>query len=157
MSHKGIRKLLENTAKSLGDDIQYTYARDSDFNLLRDKRYPFISTSPLISTPTYTVNGVQNYMKAWSVQMAFYEKDEPSSGGEEYVEILDEMDKYVDEFINKLNFYAHQSTITSDEIIISGIRQEPFIKAMGDILTGYILTFTITVNDNFNYCLNNDC
>lgn len=149
MSHKGIRKLLENTAKSLGDDIQYTYARDSDFNLIRDKRYPYIYTSPILSTPSYTVNGVQNYMKVWTIQMAFYEKDKPESEGEEYADILDEMDGYVDSFINKLN--------QTDDIVISGIRQEPFIKAMGDILTGYILTFTITVNDNFNYCLNNDC
>lgn len=157
MSHKGIRKLLENTAKSLGDDIQYTYARDSDFNLLRDKRYPFISTSPLIATPAYTVNGVQNYMKSWAVQMAFYELDRAESTGEEYAEILDTMDSYVDSFINKINFYSTETTITSNDILITGIRQEPFIKAMADILTGYILTFTITVNDNFDYCIDNGC
>lgn len=152
MSHKGIRLLIEDASKSLGDDIQFTYGRTSDFNLLRGKRYPFISCDPLSSAPVYAVNNVTNYMKAWSVQMAFYQLDKEHSDQNDYKLILDEMDALVDNFVNRLNTYTFTQCIDSDDIIITNISQQPFVKATADILTGYILSFTVTVSDKFNYC-----
>lgn len=152
MSHKGIRLLIQDAAQSLGDDIQFTYARPSDFNVMRDKRYPFITLDPLSSVPVYADNNVSNYMKTWQAQMAFYQLDQEASSQEQYALILDEMDGYVDNFINKLNFYSESQTINSNQIVITNIVQTPFIKATADILTGYILAFRLQVNDQFNYC-----
>lgn len=151
MSHKGVRLLIEDVAKQLGDDIQFTYARTSDFNILRDKRYPFIALDPLTAVPTFAVNNVSNYVKRWSVQMAFYQLDYEASDQTQYAKILDEMDEYVDNFVNRLNLYAfHRAEV--DEVIITAINQTPFIKATADILTGYLLTFTLETPDSFNYC-----
>lgn len=152
MSHKGIRLLVQDTAQSLGDDIQYTYARTSDFNVMRDKRYPFITLDPISAVPVYADNNVSNFLKTWQLNMIFYQLDNEASSQEEYALILDEMDDYVDTFINKLNFYSESQTITSNEIVITNLSQTPFIKATADTLTGYILTFRIQVNDQFNYC-----
>lgn len=153
MSHKGIRLLIEDTAKSLGDDIQFTYARPSDFNVLRDKRYPFITLDALSSTPVYTVDGTHNYMKTWQCVMAFYQLDRQDSTQEEYAQILDFTDNLVDKFINKLNFYAlNYDGVTSDDITISAINQQAVIKVMADYLTGHIVTFSVQVSDRFNYC-----
>ena len=151
MSHKGVRLLIEDVAKSLADDMQFTYARTSDFNVLRDKRYPFIALDPLTSVPTYAVNNSSNYVKRWSAQMAFYQLDQESSDQTQYAKILDEMDGYVDQFLNKLNLYAFNREEAS-EILLTSISQTPFIKATADILTGYLLTFTIETPDDFNYC-----
>lgn len=151
MSHKGVRTLIEDVATSLGDDMQYTYARTSDFNNLRDKRYPFISTDPLSSVPVFAVDNIRNYVKRWSVAMAFYQIDRESSDQTQYAKILDEMDEYVDQFINKLNLWAvKQDSI--NEVILTGFSQQPFIKATADVLTGYTLTFIIEVPDTFDYC-----
>ncbi len=147
MSHKGIRFLIENTAKSLGDDIQFTYARKSDFDVMRDKRYPFISLDPLRATPTYAVNNTQNYVKTWIAEMAFYELDNMDSIGDDYAKILDDVDVLVDSFIQKLNFFSG-----NHDIILTSFSQEPFIKATADILTGYTLTLQIQVPDNWDYC-----
>lgn len=152
MSHKGIRLLIEDTAKSLGDDIQFTYARTSDFNMMRDKRYPFIVLDPLTAAPVYTDNNVSNFMKTWTANMAFYQLDQEGSTQQDYAKILDEMDGYVDNFLNKLNFYSGSQSITSNEIVITSMGQTPFIKATADVLTGYILTLQLQVNDQFNYC-----
>jgi hypothetical protein len=152
MSHKGIRSLIEDVSKSLGNDIQFTYARTSDFNILRDKRYPFISLDLLSSTPIYAVDGIRNYMNRWACSMAFYELDSEASDQEQYAPLLDASDDLTDKFINKLNFYAYGHCIDSDMITISGITKTPFIKATADILTGFLLSFTIQVNDQFNYC-----
>lgn len=148
MSHKSIRLLIQDTAKSLADDIQFSYARTSDFNVMRDKKYPFINLDLLTASPQYTVNGVSNYMKAWVCNMAFYQLDTDASSPEEYALILDQMDGYVDKFLNKLNYF----TETSDKILIQGISQTAFTKATADILTGHLLTFTIFAQDDFDYC-----
>lgn len=153
MSHKSIRLLIEDTAKSLADNIQFTYARTSDFNVMRDKKYPFITLDPLPATPQFTDNGI-TYIKSWNCIMAFYQLDKADSIGDQYALILDEMSNYVDKFINKLNLYSMQS----DTIVIQGASQQPFIKATADILTGYIVTFTLLAQDDFDYCADDlDC
>lgn len=153
MSHKSIRLLIEDTAKSLATDIQFTYARTSDFNVMRDKKYPFITLDPVSSTPQFTDNGV-TYIKSWNCIMAFYQLDNEGSTGDEYALILDQMSDYVDKFVNKLNLYS----ISADTILIQGASQQPFIKATADILTGYILTFTLLAQDDFDYCADGlDC
>lgn len=151
MSHKGIRLLIEKTAKSLGDDIQFTYARASDFNQLRNKRYPFISLGLLTANSSYTVNNVQNYTKVWSCLMSFFELDKAASIESEIALILDETDFLVDTFINRLNFYTQSQ---EGDIIITAINQTPFVKETADTLTGQILSFNIQVPDNWNYCEN---
>lgn len=154
MSHKSIRLLIESTAKSLADNIQFTYARDSDFNVMRDKKYPFISLHMLQAAPEYATEGTQNYMKSWICTMSFYQLDKAGSTQDEYALILDEMDGYVDKFINKLNFFTYKS----DKILLQGISQQPFIKDFSDILTGYILSFTLVAEDDFEYCQDDlDC
>lgn len=146
--HQGVRELIEGAAKSLADDIRFIYAVTSDFNQLTDKKYPFVTLDLLTAVPQYTVNGVQNYMKAWTCSMAFYQLDERASAPEEYTLILDQMDKYVDKFVNKLNFYTDKS----DHVLIQNISQQAFIKATADILTGHLLSFTLFVEDEFDYC-----
>jgi hypothetical protein len=82
--------------------------------------------------------------------MAFYQIDK----GDEYALILDEMGNYVDKFINKLNLYSSQA----DTIVIQGVNQQAFIKATADILTGFIITFTLLAQDDFDYCIDDlDC
>lgn len=152
MSHKGIRQLIEDVAKSLGNDIQFTYARTSDFNVMRDKRYPFITLDLLTASPEYSDNNVTNYTKRWNCNMAFYMLDTEASDQDEYKFILDDTDELIDKFINKLNFYAYSREITSDEIVISGISQTAFTKATADVLSGQLLSFQLQVADQFNYC-----
>lgn len=145
--------LIESTAKSLADDIQFTYARTSDFNVIRDKKYPFITLDPLNATPQFTDTGV-TFIKSWSCNMAFYQLDQAASTQDEYAIILDEMSEYVDKFINKLNLYSTQA----DTIVISTVTQTAFIKATADILTGYLLTFSLLAQDDFDYCVDDlDC
>lgn len=152
MSHKGIRLLIETTAKSLADNITFDYGRRSDTNMNRDIQYPLIACDVLSATANYSVNNVSNYTKTWQVQMAFLELDEESSDQEQYSKILDAMNSLADKFINKLNYNAESDCVESGSIIITGISQQPFIKAMKDCVTGYLLNFSIQEMDDFNYC-----
>lgn len=148
MSHKGIRLLIEDTARSLGDDIQFTYGRDSDFNVMNDKRYPFIQLDLLNSAASFSVNNVSNYSKGWNVFLLFHQLDKEASDQDDYKIILDDMDHLLDRFVQQINKH--------DDIIIQGINQQPFIKATADTLTGWTLSFQLIINDNWDYCAN-DC
>lgn len=153
MSHRSVRLLIESTAKSLADDIQFTYATNSDFNQLRDKKYPFISLALLTATPQFTDTGV-TFIKQWNCQMAFYQLDIKGSSPERKALILDEMGLLVDKFINKLNLYSSQA----DTIVLSGISQQAFVEAMADILTGHLLSFNLLAQEDFDYCADDlDC
>lgn len=148
MSHKSVRLLIEDVAKSLGDNIQFTYARTSDFNAEQDKKYPYIVLDPLTAGAEFAVDGVYNYSKTWNCNMAFYGLDNMGSDQDHYKLILDEMGDYVDNFVNKLNKYAYDS----DKILIASINQTAFIKTTKDVLTGFLLTFSLSVQDDFDYC-----
>lgn len=149
MSHKSIRLLLEHTANSLADDIQFSYATETDFNQSKKEGTVLINVAPLNSSPTYSVNDSFNYTKTWSVEMVFYKVD--NSREIEYRKILDDLDDYVDRFVNNLNFFESKS----DQITLTGFNQQPFVKATADILTGWLLTFQIQAMDDFDYC--RDC
>lgn len=152
MSHKGIRLLIEHTAKSLADNITFDYGRRSDTNMNRDIQYPLIACNPLSATASYTVNNVSNYIKVWQVQIAFLQLDKEESDQEEYSKHLDEMNKLADMFINKLNFNAQGDCVESGDIVITGVSQQPFVKIMKDTVTGYVMNFSIQETDDFNYC-----
>jgi hypothetical protein len=152
VSHKGIRLLLEDTARSLGDDIQFDYGRTSDFNQIPNKRYPFVSVLPLNATGSFTVNNTHNYVKTYQVISIFYQIDQMASDQSQYALVMDEMNELADKFIVKLNFYIDGCFPDSDNLVITNITQQPLIKETGDILTGYIMTFSLQVSDDFNYC-----
>jgi hypothetical protein len=135
----------------MGDDIQFTYAEDSDFNVMKDKRYPFIVLGLINSNASYAVNNTTNFVKVWNITIAFYELDHAGSIQEEYSLILDKTDRLVDTFIQRLNFFSYNGDI---DIVIFNINSSPFLKAMTDILTGHLLTFQIQAPDNWDYCEN---
>lgn len=145
MSHKSLRTLIENTVKSIHDDVQYSYGEETDFNQTRKKGVIMVNLSPLVANTVFADNNVLNYSKAWNIEMAFYKQDKQDSLN--YYELLDETDDFIDRFVNKLNL--------TQTLTISGINQTPFIKALADILTGHLLYMTVTLNDDFEYC--EDC
>lgn len=159
MSHKKVRLYIENIARSLGDNVQFTYARASDFNVMRDKKYPFVVLDPLTSTPEYSDTGI--LFINWNVQLAFYEIDDASSDQDQYSSILDDMHELVMQFMARLNLSENEASYTSsgfgigDSAYPSGITMQPFIKVGADILTGWILGFSLNVYTH--NCIDNDC
>lgn len=145
MSHKSLRTIIENTVRSIHDDVQYHYGEETDFNQAKKKGWVMVNLSPLVANSVFADNNVLNYSKSWNVQMAFYKFDKQDNVN--YGEILDLTDALVDKFVTKLNL--------TEILTISGINQTPFIKALADVLTGHLLTMTITLNDDFDYCV--DC
>jgi len=98
------------------------------------------------ATAVFAVDNVFNYSKTWVIRTAFYKYD--SQASIDYFLIHDELDPLVDQFVNKFN--------QRDDLVILSVSEEPFVKALSAILTGYLVTLTVRLNDDFDYCFECD-
>lgn len=156
MSHKAVRDFISDKAKALGDNIKFGYGKASDFNQIKDKKYPYVWLDPLSSS----VNPDENFVETYNINLVFYKFDAPDSTQDEYKLILDQCDKLVQEFLRRidedLDEDITEQSLTerfySQNIGISGITKTPVIKVTADCLTGFTLNLSLTVPDTFNYC-----
>jgi|SRR5690606_19820134 len=153
MSHRSVRLLIEDAAKSLGDSIQFGHGKRTEFNQKKKPEDPWIWLLPLNAIPRYTNNNsTENYEKQWNVIMVFLKMDRSDSLETEYNPILDDMDDLVDRFINRLNDWSMKATDTVGDLTIQNISQTNFIKSDADIYTGWFVSFQMIVSDDFEYC-----
>jgi hypothetical protein len=154
MGHQAVRLFIQDVAESLRDDVKFGYGRASDFNQIKDKQYPYIWLDPLQSTVATTEDNIGFY-ETYSVNLSFYKFDEMDSTEEQYKLILDDVDDLVQKFIRKIqedNDDDYTTGLKTWNTSIANISKQPFIKVMADVLTGFILTFDLTVPDQFDYC-----
>jgi hypothetical protein len=153
MSHKSVRQLIRDTAKSLGDSVQFVYARKTDFNAIRDKKYPFIQLELLNSNASFTNNTLTS---SYPVAMTFYELDSLTGSEDSTTNILDATDSIAQSFIRKMNIFSFDEddtiSVSTKNIVISNVKFQSFVKMTTDCLTGWILTFDMEVPDDFDYC-----
>lgn len=154
MSHQAVRTLIRDSVLSIQDNVNFIYARRSDFNSIKDKSERFVTLDPLRVTASFTSN--QIYSRKFRVGMVFFQLDSLSGAEEETVEKLDAMDVLSDKFLVKLNLGASGDdptvTISSQTISIENIQREPVIKVTADCMTGWMLQFDMIVPDSFDYC-----
>lgn len=144
MSHQSVVAIHEDTAKSLGDNIQFGYGKQTDFNQIQNKRYPYIWQALLSS------NGRdENRNKIWATTILFCEMDKEDSIEGEYKKILDRTDKLVDQFMNSLDLRFNEMDA---DVVIQGFSQLPFVKDAVDDITGWIVQYQLLVPDDFDYC-----
>ena len=152
--HQSVRELIEEKALGAGTDIQFGYGRGSDFNIIKDKAYPYIWLDPLNSTIVINEDNM-TISETYSVNLIFYKFDSPDSTQDDYKLLLDQTDVIVHQFIRDLqNDLLNDDdtlTLTSNNVLIGSITKTPFIKQMADCLTGFSLSFSLTVPDNFDY------
>lgn len=156
MSHRAVREFLKAKAEAVSDAVKFGYGRSSDFNKIKNKKYPYIWLDPLNSTLLINEEGMIN-AETYSVNIVIYKLDNPDSTEDEYKLILDDTDKILNDFIRKVNEDLEENYQTPVRLQgyntqLSGISKQPFIKTTADVLTGWILSFELTVPDTFDYC-----
>lgn len=83
----------------------------------------------------------------------FLALDKADSNEKETAAIHDNLDVFVDRFLEALDGWTHRPEVEIDDYAISNDSQIPFYKDNTDVNSGWLLTFDITVPDYFNYCL----
>ena len=139
--------MFKDIVSRLGNGVRFGYGKTTDFNQSNIDKDDIVWMDPLNKSYDFTLQ--TTLTSQWTVDLLFYGSDQEDSCEEDYSRILGRMDTLAESFIHQL----HQT----EYVVISGVNQTNFIKATADILTGWRLTFTLQVPDNFDYCSLNDC
>lgn len=151
MSHKSIRCLIRDVTKSLSDNIQFGYGRRSDFNLVKNKRYPFVWLLPL--TASTVLSGIDTpRTKTWNCILVVLDINKAGDTEKQFDDILDAMDMLGDKIIQRMDDWYQSDHDILGTITIRNINQTTIIKEDSDIDTGWLFTFQMVVSDDFEYC-----
>lgn len=149
MSHKSVRLLLEDVAKSLADKMQFGYGRRSEFNLIENKRYPYIWLQPMNSR-IRSVNSTKT--TTWVGILLFLTVDEADADAEDSERLLDYVYDYVERYFQTLDDWSLRSNDIIGGLTITEYVTSPFYKGDSGIHTGWRVDFSIVVSDGFLYC-----
>jgi hypothetical protein len=150
MSHHSVKTLLLDVAKNLADNMQVGYGRRSEFNMIANKRYPYIWLLPLSASGMTRTNPTRT--KTWNVAIVFLNQDNADANEKQSELILDQMDEFVDRYVRDLDEWYQRSSDIIGAITLQNDSQQPFYKDEADIHTGWLLTFQMVVSDDFEYC-----
>lgn len=154
MSHQAVRDFIRDTVLNTRDDLPFYYARESDFNAIKDKSSKFkVLLLPLQFDPqavNYTTN------RKYRITMLFYGLDSMQGAEEETQEILDQTDRILTEFRAILNKSIDEEDselyLSTDMIEIENEMVKERIKFTSDNVTGWEYSFNLLVPDQFDYC-----
>lgn len=155
MSHRAIRCLIGNAVKSLDDSIQFGYGRRSDFNIHNDKKYPFVWLLPLTAVTTIPNDGA-GITKSWNIILVVIDIDKSDSVEQEFDKIMDRMDDIGDRLIRRIDDWYRSGDDIVGALTITSVNQTSIIKEDSDIHTGWLYSFQMITDDQFEYCIDPD-
>lgn len=150
MSHQSVRLLLEDVAKSLADNIHFDAGRESEINNLKEEKIRYIWLLPLIGIPSPLNNTSRT--TTWDIALVFLQKDKFDASNKETNIILDEQDVLVDKFLVRLDDWSQTDNDNVGQISVDSIRKTAIYKEQAAVMSGWMLSFRLTVPDGFIYC-----
>lgn len=157
MTRKEVRLFLKAGADAIS--IFFESGRITEFNSLRDKKFPF---AWLESLKTGSDFGESSSMliDEWEVNIHVAKIDSMDSSPDEYESIVDECDDIARKLIWQYNLilYGSSAVTTANKdlyklVTMSGMARDPFIKKHADPVTsGVILSFSLKSPDKTNVC-----
>lgn len=154
MTHESVITLLEDTAKVLGDSVQFGYGALEDFNTISNKTFPFVWVYPLKGEFVKQGTSVGSIVE-FDVDINFVVLDSVTGNDYETAKAWDEAFQLMEKYIHKLDQFIlayDPKEPSSDSIELDRLRFESGRKATGDVLSGWKLTFLLRVPTQFEYC-----
>jgi len=160
MNYLSLYNFIHDISQNINQTVTFFHGRKEVLNLVTQQNALYIHCLPFTSTGSF-VNGFQKN-ETWNVILLFYQLDEDSSMIDQ-----NEQDKMQGEIrtlsiteqsANRFLTLAHGNSINdelseaAELLTITGFTKETAIKDTASMLTGTVLTMTIQVPDNFNYC-----
>ena len=139
MTHESVITLLEDTAKSLGDSVQFGYGALEDFNTIANKIFPYVWVFPMkgeFAKQGQSVGSVVEFdievnSSCWiqSLEMT----TETAKTWDDAFQLMEKFAHKLDQFIN-----GYDPKVPSSDIIeLDRLRFEAGRKSMGDVLSGW--------------------
>ena len=156
MTHSSVVTLLEDTAKSLGDNVRFGYGALDDFNSISNKVFPFIWLNPL-KGEFMTNDSGPNSTVDFECELFFMDADNPKGAERDTADTWDKSHDLMSQFVFKLNRFImddseYTDDISSNLVLLENVRFESGRKATGDALSGWTLKFNLLVPVEFDYC-----
>lgn len=151
MSHKSIRLLIRDVVKSLSDNVQFGYGRRSDFNLVKNKRYPIVWLLPLTASTILNSSDTPR-TKTWNCILVVLDLNKAGDTERQFDDILDEMDDLGDKIIQRIDDWYQSEKDIVGTLTIQNINQTTIIKEDAAIDSGWLYTFQMITSDDFSYC-----
>jgi hypothetical protein len=146
MKRSEVRTFIKSGVDSLNLSLGFGSGRLSEFNSERGNTYPTTWLETLEVNPELTEQGLP--IDQWAVNLHIAKKDALDSSASEYESIIDSCDEIAQKLINKYN----NEVDSFQHITLSGYSRTPFIKKHADLLTGVLLSFTLSSPDTTNVC-----
>ncbi len=152
MSHRSVRLLLEDVAKSLADNIEFGYGRKSEFNIIQGKSANhWIWCLPLQGSRELA-NGMETRTNRWDVAILFLEHDPSDSSHDHSGSVLDYQDSIVQRYAQALDEWYLNLSDTVGAFSIENFSQTPIYKENSEVQSGWLVRFQLLTPDDFDYC-----
>lgn len=155
MVHSSVISLFEDSAKSLSDTVVFGYGALSDFASIKNKRMPYVWVDPIEGGFPVTDSLVSSSV-TFKASINFLDFDDPKGNEDETARTWDKMFNLMEQFIHKLDQFLLNNDeiddVVSDKVELSNVRFVSRRKGTDDVLSGWTLTFDMTVPSDFNYC-----
>jgi len=143
-----IRELFNAVVDNLDGHLGFDFGVDPDMNIFNEEKIlDLVWMLPMTYTGSFPEN--MKLFKNYSVVLYFCRQDHVDSSNDKRRDIIESMDKNVEQFLIALKFaldnLAYDHTFDT-------IRVEPFFAATTDVLTGKAVSFNLIVQDDFEYC-----
>lgn len=160
MNYQSLYDYTHDLSQELEQQVKFFHGRKEMLIQLNDLKGLVVFCLPFVSTGT-TVGGAQ-INELWEVNILFYMDDEPDSAIDQNNQdvIQDEIKTLTitEQSANRFLRLVHGNTINrnleaaSEKIKIESFTKSNAIKDTAYLLTGTLLTLSLRVPDDFNYC-----
>ncbi|HET6224652.1 MAG TPA: hypothetical protein VFF27_00140 [Bacteroidia bacterium] len=152
MVYESLYNLLNSIAEGLDFDVEFNHGRASDINIFSDQNKSTLIWSSLFRSTGTFPNQTNRLFRTYRVELGFYQADAIASTNDQTREILETCDLIMTNYLLALNTTVADIEGISDDIELTGLSFDPFVKITSHILTGHVATFNITLPDDFKYC-----
>ena len=142
MEYLDVKTLIENTIGSFGYEVMFGHGRDSDFNQMKDRKYPLVWLDPMVFNAS-NPNTFDN-TESWTISMVFLVKATAPDDSNTQNSLVNFSEQIARDFIANLD---------SNEGLEFG--NKPELKPLHrttfgvDHTSGCILTFNLIVYDTY--------
>lgn len=155
---KLVREFIRDTVGEIRDDVAFYYARQSDFNSVKNKPQGIkVLLAPLDRSDKSPDDSMSTHCEYRCVLMIM-QFDEVKGSEEETEGILDDTEKFLRQFQAKIKLLSLNEGVeeglklSTDTTDVSEENITAFIKFTSDCVTGWEYEFKLSVPDQFDYC-----
>ena len=160
MNYLALYDYLKDITQSLDLTVKFFHGRKELLNLTDNNKPVYVYSLPFISSGGYTTS--QQADENWQVNLFVYQQDQPDSGIDQNDQVSMQAEARIlsitKQVVDKIVHYVNDNTISEDLeyasefITVTSFNCQPVIRDTAQMLTGWLVTLNLKVDDSFDYC-----